>query len=127
MLLWQDQNDWVHLANARTGGSGDHMVQSAFQRDNAHLWNVNEVNILGDPLPEYLRITKQGLTYTTSYSYDDVSYTTLGSHAYPAELQNPQVQLFGKKVSAQGGPQLVAEFDWVRFVTLSNVDDWQLY
>jgi len=129
IMLWQDQNDYVLISNVRNP-QGAHVLQTAYQRDDAYLWNANPVQFVGNPVPEYLRITKTGTRYTASHSLDNITYTNIpdNGYDYPAELKNPQVQLFGKKTNAQGGPQLVVEFDWVRFESLdSDVEDWQLY
>ncbi len=128
LWLWQDQNDYASIANLRTD-AGAHMVQAVYQRADSNEWNVDEINLGGDPLPAYLRIDKAGSTYTAQYSFDNVTWISLpnGGHTYSTELQNTQVQLLGKKVNDNGGPQMTAEFDWVHFDTSSGVGDWQLY
>ncbi len=129
VFLWQDQNDYASISNVRTN-TGEHMIQAVYQRADALEWNVDEINIGAATLPEYLRLTKIGTTYTASYSSDNVTFTDMptGGHVYQAELKNPQVQLLGKKINALGGPLMTAEFDWVHFETVSSdVQDWQLY
>lgn len=129
VMLWQDQNDYVFLSNVRTNG-GEHMIQAVYQFNDSLGWFVNEINIGGTLLPEYLRVKKVGSTYTACYSYDNVTFTELapGGHNYGAELLNPQVQLVGKKINSAGGVQMTVEFDWVHFESLgSAVADWTVY
>lgn len=128
LFMWQDQNDYASIANVRTN-TGGHMIQAVYQREDAIAWNVDEINIEAADLPAYLRITKMGSNYTASYSNDNITYTELpvGGHTYPAELQNPQAQLLGKKINDNGGPQMTAEFDWFHFDPAAGVDTWELY
>lgn len=129
MMLWQDQNHYVHLGLVRSN-TGEHLVQVAYQRDDAYAWNVFDGPLGSTLMPDFLRITKVGTRYTASYSYDEVTWTEapVGGYVYPEELKNPQVQLMAKKVNEDGGVEMIAEFDWVEFETLNaTVGDWTIY
>lgn len=131
MMLWQDQSNWVMITNQKSEGTPANRVEVAFKR--AGQFNGMNTAFGDNPCPPYLRIEQSGYVYTTSYSYDNVTYTVPAGWqiTYPARLRLPQVHLINKRVFYADAPEhgtgLVAQFDWLHATYSTAAEDWQLF
>jgi beta-xylosidase len=131
--LWQDQCNWVYIGNQRSNANPvSNRIECGYKRDG--VFNAYQVPDFGTgALPGYLRIERNGLTYTAQYSFDGTTWQSVpsGGTTLPHVLANAEVRLFSKSVTNGtqdlNTPKVNAQFDYFHVYPLpAAAADWQL-
>lgn len=143
LRVWQDQNHWIAIVNQRNGAAAEadarNQVELRYELGHGAVTVASNTNIgtsNTDPGPELLRIDKEGTKYRALYKLTEAAETwTIATDTsidpegwvdFGEELRNAQVQLFTKRPQA-GRTAATSEFDYIREISESSVEDWQLF
>jgi hypothetical protein len=115
IVLWQDRRNYLMLARGyadlASGGVGTGIY--FFRTENGHRVGSDFGTSLPSVVEVYLRVVRQGNTYTGYYSLDGATWTLVGSHTPSAGVLLSRVGLTAAQDLAAGA--MPADFDYFNF------------